>query len=70
MRPRGDGEGFAIRAARMREVVERCYEPGRQDRCLYWVWRTQIWPVWGVKYRTFLYYLKKAGWTRPANLEL
>ena len=42
MRTRGDGEGFAIRAARMREVVERCYEPGRQDRCLYWVWRTQI----------------------------
>ena len=59
MRTRGDGE-----------VVERYYEPGRQDRCLYWVWRTQIWPVWGVKYRTFLYYLKKAGWTRPANLEL
>lgn len=54
-----------IRARRMRETVEHNYEPGRQDRCLYWVWRTHVWPVWGIGYRTFLFYLKISGWKKP-----
>lgn len=67
MKRKGDSKGFMVRALQMRRVVEQHYEPGRQDRCLRWVWQREIWPVWGVEYRTFLFHIKKAGWRKPST---
>lgn len=37
----------------MLELVRQHYEPGRQDRCLKWVWRTFVRPELGLSYAGF-----------------
>lgn len=50
--------GYNIRAARIRELTELHYEPGRQDRCLKTVWRRHIYPVYGISYHAYLRYIR------------
>ncbi len=45
------------RAQAVRELFRQWYEPGRQDRCKRWVWRTKILPEFGISLRTFCRYL-------------
>lgn len=48
--------GYFKRAKAIQELTARHYEPGRQDRCLKWVWRVHIKPLFGICYQTFLTY--------------
>lgn len=41
------------------EVTKAHYEPGRQDRNHRWVWRTQIYDMFHVEYKTYLGWLRK-----------
>lgn len=41
----------------IRAIVNRYYEPGRQDRCKLWVWRTYVYPRYKISSRTFFRYL-------------
>ncbi len=50
--------GYFLRAKVLQEIAKQHYEPGRQDRCLKWVWRRHIYPAYGICYRTFLRCLK------------
>lgn len=50
--------GYYKRAEQIQAIVREHYEPGRQDRCLKWVWRRHVQPLYGVCYITFLKYLK------------
>jgi hypothetical protein len=45
-------------AARVQALAREHYEPGRQDRNYYAVWKYHVWPQYHIKYRTFLRYLK------------
>lgn len=40
------------------EITRRYYEPGRQDRCLKWVWRKHIRDLFHVEYVTYLKWLR------------
>ena len=40
-------------------ITQQYYEPGRQDRCLRWVWRTHIRDLFHVEYATYLTWLRK-----------
>lgn len=46
------------RAEAVRRIVEERYEPGRQDRCKLWVFRTYIEKQFGISQRTFFSYLR------------
>lgn len=46
-------ESTIKRAERVLELVRQHYEPGRQDRCLKWVWRTKVRPELGLSYVGF-----------------
>ncbi len=48
-----------LRAREVRELVAKHYEPGRQDRCKMWVWRTIVRPRYGISAATFFRYLKE-----------
>lgn len=48
--------GYYKRAEQIQAIVREHYEPGRQDRCLKWVWRKYVEPVYGMCYVTFLKY--------------
>lgn len=52
--------GYCIRAKVLHDLAAQHYEPGRQDRCLKWVWRWHVRSLYGIGYRTFLRYLKAA----------
>lgn len=45
------------RIALVCEIVNKHYEPGRQDRCYKEVWRRYVNPVYPCCYRTFLNYI-------------
>jgi hypothetical protein len=45
-------------AARVQALAREHYEPGRQDRNYYAVWKYYVWPQYHIKYRTFLRYMK------------
>lgn len=47
----------AIRAKEVQEIVKKHYEPGRQDRCKLWVYRTIVAKQFGISQRTFFFYL-------------
>lgn len=70
----GTSQGYKIRASRIRELTELHYEPGRQDRCLKWVWRRHVHPQFGIGYRTYLRYIRHVqrceGYDRDAQLRL
>ena len=40
-------------------ITQQYYEPGRQDRCLRWVWRKHIRDLFHVEYATYLTWLRK-----------
>jgi hypothetical protein len=42
------------------EIVNRHYEPHRQDRCLMWVFRNHVSKVYPMSERTFRRYIKLA----------
>lgn len=42
-----------IRASQIKDIVNQYYEPGRQDRCKAWVYRTYIRRQFGISERTF-----------------
>ena len=46
-------ESTIKRAERVLELVHQHYEPGRQDRCLKWVWRNKVRPELGLSYVGF-----------------
>jgi hypothetical protein len=46
------------------EILDRLYEPERQDRCKLWVYRNYICKQFGISERTFFRYIKKK---RPDN---
>lgn len=48
------------RAEAVLAVVEQYYEPGRQDRCLLWVYRNIVARQTGISQRTFFRYLNAA----------
>ena len=54
-----------LRAQEVRRLVAQHYEPGRQDRCKAWVWRTIVRPRYGISLRTFYAYLREGGDRRP-----
>ena len=41
----------------VREIVDKYYEEGRQDRCKLWVYRNKVLPQLGIGERTFFRYL-------------
>ena len=49
----------AERAQKVRELVARHYEPGRQDRCKRWVYLFVVRKVYAISERTFWRYLKE-----------
>ena len=54
----------------IRAIVDEYYEPGRQGRCKSWVWRTVIYPRFGISRRTFFRYLSAGGQCRDSQLTL
>lgn len=46
-----------LRARLVQQIVEEHYEPGRQDRCLRWVWRNRVIQRYPMSERTFFRYL-------------
>jgi hypothetical protein len=45
------------RAKQVQKIVNENYEPGRQDRCLLWVFRNLVAPKFSISERTFFRYL-------------
>ena len=48
-----------MKAERVKELVRLNYEPGRQDRCLMWVYRHVVRPSTGISVRTYFRYLSE-----------
>jgi len=48
-----------LSAETVKDIVKQKYEPGRQDRCKEWVYRTIIKKQTGISRRTFFRYLKE-----------
>jgi hypothetical protein len=40
-------------------ITKLYYEPGRQDRCLKWVWKKYIYDQFHVEYAAYLSWLRK-----------
>lgn len=40
------------------QITRQYYEPGRQDRCLRWVWKKYIHDLFHVEYATYLTWLR------------
>lgn len=51
----------------IRQLVQEHYEPGRQDRCKLWVYRTIIRPRFGISERTFFRCLSTRRDTKDDN---
>lgn len=45
----------------IRDIVDKYYEPGRQDRCKLWIWRNIVYPQFNISERTFFRYLADGG---------
>ena len=45
------------RAADVRVLAGKYHEPGRHDRSLHVVWRTHVYPVYHISWRTFQIYM-------------
>jgi len=46
-----------LRIKNVCEITQQHYEPGRQDKCYKAVWRSFVFPVYPMHYRTFLNYI-------------
>lgn len=42
----------------VQDMVKRYYEPGRQDRCLRWVWLNHVNKIYPMSERTFYRYCR------------
>lgn len=60
-------ESTLKRAIQVREVVNKWYEPGRQDRCYEWIYRTKIKAEFGISSRTFRKYLRITTHINPTG---
>ncbi|AGB29736.1 hypothetical protein Prede_2599 [Prevotella dentalis DSM 3688] len=59
------------RAKKIRELTQRYYEPGNNQRCYKAVWRKYVYPVYPMCYHTYLTYLGiPTEKTRPTAIEL
>lgn len=45
------------KAEKVKDLVRQHYQPGRQDRCLLWVYRHIVKPDTGISERTYFRYL-------------
>jgi hypothetical protein len=50
-----------MKAERVKELVRQHYEPGRQDKCLMWVYRHVVKPATGISERSYWRYLDEMG---------
>lgn len=50
--------GYYLRARLIQEITARYYEPENHSKCYKQVWKTQIYPRFGICYRTYLTYCK------------
>lgn len=41
------------KSAIVRQIVQKFYEEGRQDRCKLWIYRNKVYPLLGISERTF-----------------
>ena len=51
-------KGYFVRAARIQELTAKHYERENHSKCYKMVWRKEVYPVYGICYRTYLRYLK------------
>ena len=51
-------KGYLQRAKMIQELAAQYYEPENHAKCYKAVWKKQIFPQFGICYRTFLNYLK------------
>lgn len=51
-------KGYYLRARLIQEITARYYEPENHAKCHKQVWKTQIYPRFGICYRTYLKYCK------------
>lgn len=51
-------KGYYLRARLIQEITARYYEPENHAKCYKQVWKTQIYPRFGICYRTYLKYCK------------
>lgn len=51
-------KGYFQRAKVIQETTVQYYEPENHAKCYKMVWRTQIFPRFGIGYRAYLKYLK------------
>ena len=56
-----------IKAEKVKELVRQNYEPGRQDRCLMWVYRNFVKPSTGIGERTYWRLLGEMEEMKPAE---
>lgn len=47
-----------ISAEKIKAIIKKEYEPGRQDKCKLWVYRNYVFPATGISERTFWRYQK------------
>jgi hypothetical protein len=52
-------ESTRKKAELVHELVKKHYEPGRQDRCLTWVYRYYVWKEVPMCERAFWHYLER-----------
>lgn len=48
-----------FRRDEIRNLIPHLYEEGNQSKCYAAVWRSRIYPTYGICYRTFLRYVKE-----------
>lgn len=51
-------KGYYIRARLIQDITAKYYEPENQSKCYKMVWKTHIFPSFGISYRTYLKYCK------------
>lgn len=51
-------KGYYLRARVIQDITSRYYEPENHAKCYKQVWKTQIYPRFGICYRTYLTYCK------------
>ncbi|MDR1681897.1 MAG: hypothetical protein LBS25_00695 [Candidatus Symbiothrix sp.] len=49
--------GYEIRAENIKAMTALYYEPENQSKCYRQVWRSHIYPHWGIGYKSFLNYI-------------
>lgn len=50
-----------LRMQQVGEVIKAWHEPGRQDRCLSWIYNNKVEPIFKISERTYKRYCTKLG---------